>query len=157
MSLEDVFDHIIDHLTLVDIVSTWEALGETPLNREVVSMLCKRIKLKYRAKYSMQHIVSKFRTTYRCGTCGIPTRCVVVKNHRRELLCTDCAPNCLVSRNQVRHMLSTYPKEIQKRVTKTPWHTSGVKLARKSPHGGAYLYWKCDILQLVERVQKHIS
>ena len=157
MSLEDVFDHVIDHLPLVDIVSVWEVLGVPSLNKEVISVLCKRIKLKYRAKYSMQHIVLKFRTTCRCSTCGVPTRCVVVKNRRRELLCTDCAPSCLVSRNQVRHILSTYPKEIQKRVTKSPWLTSGLKLARKAPHGGAYLYWKSDVLKIVEQVQKQIS
>ena len=46
MSLEDVFEHTIDHLNMVDIVSTWEALGVPLLNREVISMLCKRMKLK---------------------------------------------------------------------------------------------------------------
>ena len=157
MSLDDVFSHIIDHLELVDIVSAWEALDMPSLNKEDVYTLCKRMRLKYRTKYSMHSLVHKFRDTCRCNMCGKPTRCAVLKNRRRELLCTDCAPNYLVSRNEVRYMLSTYSKEIQKKVTKTPWHTSGLKIARRAPHGGAHLYWKCDVMNLLKRAETHVS
>lgn len=147
MSLGEVLEVLIDHLTTSEVFAVWRATrgeeGET--SPEVVAVMCGRMRLAWKPSYTMTRLYDKMMHTCRCTRCGRPTRSVACKNFRSIFLCGECGDEVLVSRKDIRDLVVTQEMRVKKYVTKRLWQRAGLVRARRAPRGGSYLYWMDEV------------
>lgn len=145
MSLGEVFNFLLDHLTTSEIFAVWQAVEEEDPSVEIVPFLCERMCLVWKPSYTMTQLYDKMMHTARCSRCGKPTRSVACKNLRSILLCGECGGKVLVSRKDIRDLVVTQDVRVRKYVTKRLWERAGLLRARRAPRGGSYLYWLDEV------------
>lgn len=144
--LESVFGLVVDFLSVKDTCRVWIALSCPSMEREVVTLLCNRLRILCKRDTTERKIYVKMMTTQRCFECGSPTHSkVYVSNGVRRYMCVSCCETRLVSRYDMREAVKGAEKEARRRVvngfTKYPLK---ICFAKRAKHGGAFLYWRED-------------
>ena len=137
---------LCDFLSLKEIARVWLSLCCPILEKEIVYLLCERMRIKYNPKMNERLLFDKMSTTRRCYQCGIPTSSVVrVTPYAMRYMCTPCCGPLLISRSQMRLLIQDSSKVVKRRVVRGfMQHPFTIHLAKRSRNRGAFLYWRED-------------